>query len=179
MKTRSVVLAVVILLFAALAGAQDTTFGTSLFSATFNGPVSSQEVGTKGGTSTTVAYLSGTEIVSQIVGVRTINAPGIAVDRTSLDVYAADALKGGKTQDDRRYFDVQGHIAVYVNAHYTDTGAPRRRRWLAILLNSRTVILILQDAQADFNDGGVSNWKTLTDSLTINERTCFLPEGCN
>jgi hypothetical protein len=37
----------------------------------------------------------------------------------------------------------------------------------------------LQEAQASNDDGGVTNWTTLTGSLVINEKTCWLPEGCN
>jgi hypothetical protein len=111
--------------------------------------------------------------------VRTINAPGIDVNQASLEVYGNDILNGGLTQDDRQYITVQGHIAVYVNAHKTDeAGLLTRRRGLTIILNSRTVIMILQEAQASNDDGGVTNWTTLTGSLVINEKTCWLPEGC-
>lgn len=156
--------------------AQSTPYKTNVFSATFSGPVEVQQSGSKGGTSTNVIYLTN-GAVSQVLGVRTINAPGIDVNRTSLDVYAENALKG-KTQDDRQYYEVQGHIAVYLNTHYTDKGVVLRRRRLTIILNARTVIMLVQDAEASFSDGGVEDWQTLTHSLVINN-ACTLPEGCS
>jgi hypothetical protein len=180
MKSLSVFLLVVML--ATAAWAQSTPYSTNVFSATFNGPVAVQQSGTKGGTSTSVMYLaqSGSPIVYQALAVRTINAPGIAVDQASLEVYGNDIINGGLTQDDRQYITVQGHIAVYVNAHKTDeAGLLTRRRGLTIILNPRTVIMVLQEAQASNDDGGVTNWTTLTGSLVINEKTCWLPEGCN
>jgi hypothetical protein len=177
---RYIKLFAVAVLLTVSAMAQDTTFGTNVFSATFVGPVKTQEVGTKGGTSTNLIYLADAPLVSQAVAVRTISAPGIDVNRESLDVYAADALKGGKIQDDRQYYTLQNHIAVYVNAHYTDDGGYlTRRRSLAIILNPRTVILILQEAPDSNGDGAAANWRTFMDSLTLSEKTCWLPEGCN
>jgi hypothetical protein len=172
-----------VLILATVALAQSTPYSTSVFSTTFNGPVTTQQSGTKGGTSTSVVYLAHNEsspFVYQALAVRTINAPGIAVDQASLEVYGNDILNGGLTQDDRQYITVQGHIAVYVNAHKTDeAGLLTRRRGLTIILNARTVIMVLQEAQASNDDGGVTNWTTLTGSLVINEKTCWLPEGCN
>lgn len=174
------ILAALLVLFSVAALAQESTFGTSVFSATFVAPVKTQQTSTKGGTSNNAVYTADAPLVSQALAVRTINAPGIPVDRASLDVYAADALKGGKIQDDRQYADFQGHISVYVNAHYVDDGGYlTRRRSLAIILNQRTVILVLQESPDSNDDGGQKNWATLVDSLLISEKTCFLPEGCN
>jgi hypothetical protein len=188
MKTRSVLAVVrevldqpwiVLLLLVALAGAQSTPVSTNLLSATLNGPVQTIETPTTNNTSNNVVYTSSNAGVAQALGIRTINAPGIAVDQASLDVYAADALKGGKTQDDRRDISTQGHISVYVNAHFTDNGTVIRRRALTIILNSRTVVIILQQAPAANDDGGVKDWDALMNSLVINQKTCWLPEGCN
>ena len=177
MKTKSLLFAVVLLL-SALAVAQNT-LDVNLLSATFNGPIKTLEVPTAKGTSSNAIYMSGNAGVSQALSIRTINAPGIAVDQASLNVYAVDVLAGGKTQDDRQNVSIQGHIAVYVNAHFTDeSGAVARRRALIIILNPRTVIMILQQAAAEVNDGGVKDWETFTNSLVINEKTCWLPEGC-
>ena len=134
---------------------------------------------TKGGTSNNIVYLANAPGVFQALGVRTINAPGIPVDRASLDVYAEDSLKGGKIQDDRQYYTLQGHIAVYTNSHYTDeAGILTRRRALTVILTPRTVIMILQEAPDSNGDGSAATWRTLMDSLTFN-KTCWLPEGCN
>lgn len=180
MKTNSVVLALVVLFLTAFAGAQSTPYSTNVFSATFNSSVSVRQSGTTGGTSTNVFYLSSSARVPQVVGVRTINPPGIDVNQASLNVYAADALKGGKIQDDRKDALIQGHISTYVNAHYTDeANILTRRRSLTIILNARTVILIMQEAEASNDDGGARDWDTLIKSLVISEKTCWLPEGCN
>jgi hypothetical protein len=179
MKTKSLMFAVVAVLLSAFAVAQSTPISTNLLSVTLNGPITKMEMPTKGGTSNNVLFQSGKADVAQALSIRTLTL-GIEVNQTSLDVYAADALKGGKTQDDRQYASIQGHISVYVNAHYTDDGGfLTRRRALAIILNQRTVILILQEAEASNDDGGVKDWTALTDSLVINEKTCWLPEGCN
>ena len=69
---------------------------------------------------------------------------------------------------------------MYVNAHYVDDGGYlTRRRSLAIILNQRTVILVLQESPDSNDDGAVKSWTTLTESLVISEKTCWLPEGCN
>lgn len=177
---RTLSLVALLLMVASVTWGQSATFGTKVFSATFVGPVEAKETGTTGGTSNNFVYMANGTNVAQALAVRTINAPGIPVDRASLDVYAADSLKGGKTEDDRQYADVQGHISVYVNSHYTDNaGFLTRRRSLSIILNPRTVILILQEAPDSNGDGAVKDWTTLTESLVINEKTCWLPEGCN
>jgi hypothetical protein len=180
MKKNSVVLVLVVLFLAAFAGAQSTPYSTNVFSATFNSSVSVKQSGTTGGTSTNVFYLSNSASVPQVVGVRTINPPGIDVNQASLNVYAADALKGGKIQDDRKDALIQGHISTYINAHYTDeANILTRRRSLTIILNARTVILIMQEAGASSDDGGARDWDTLIKSLVISEKTCWLPEGCS
>ena len=181
MKTRSVTCILVVLFLAAFATAQNTRYSTKLFSATFAGPVTTPDTTsrTTTNTSSNQYFNASSPGIQQMVAIRTIDAPGIDVNQASIDFYAAQSVKG-KVQDERRDGSIQGHPSVYTNSHYTDDlGILTRRRVKHIILNSRTVLILFQEGAASNDDGGGKAWETLVNSLVINEKTCWLPEGCN
>ncbi len=181
MKTRPVACILAVLLLAAFAAAQNTRYSTRLFSATFAGPVTTPDATsrTTTNTSSNQYFNASSPGVQQTVAIRTIDAPGIDVSQASIDFYAGQSVKG-KVQDERRDSPIQGHLSVYTNSHYTDDlGILTRRRVKHILLNSRTVLILFQEGTASNDDGGLKAWETLVNSLVINEKTCWLPEGCN
>jgi hypothetical protein len=171
-RFKLVLSATVVLLLAAFAGAQSTTYSTANFSATFLGPVraSSPDRNVQN-TSTSQYYSSVHNGVEETVSDRTVDHD-IPVDQSSLDFYAGGALKDadddkGKVLDDRQYSTFQGHISVCVNLHFTEQGVVQRRRVCYILAGPRHVFALWQQAAASQDDGGLADWTTFTRSLVI------------
>ena len=168
MKTRSVVLAIMVLLLSALAAAQtEKVTETPVFSATFNGPVKTFTDENEAKTSSDDYYQSFNKGIEETVIVRHINAD-IPVDQSSLDYYAAEATKHGEILDDRRNGTIQGHIYTYVNLHnHKIDNVEHRKRLMATILSPRLVMFVMVMAPPAQDDGGATDFAALTDSLTI------------
>jgi hypothetical protein len=170
LKTRSFMLAIVVLLLAGLAAAQgEKVTATPVFSATFNGPVKTFTDENEAKTSSDDYYQSFNKAkgIEQTVIVRHINAD-IPVDQSSLDYYADQATKHGEILDDRRNGTIQGHIYTYVNLHnHKIDNVEHRKRLMAIILSPRLVMFLMVMAPPAQDDGGATDFAALTDSLTI------------
>jgi len=177
MKTKSLMF-VAVLLLSAFAVAQSTPYSNKVFSATFVGPVTETAADRNmQNTSTSVFYNAAANGVYQSVSIRTVDHD-IPVDQSSLDFYADGAAKNGYVQDDRKNVSLQGHIGIYINLHNTDiTGTTRRRVWY-IIVSPRQVLALMTEGDATVDDGAVTAWTTFTESFVLNEKTCWLPEGC-
>ena len=174
---KSSLLAAIVLLFSAVAsaqgytypvnpnpsGKQTTPFSNAQFSATFNGPVSTDTFRSKSDTSSNTVYGSTNHNVDQVVIVRFVDHD-IAVDHTSSDFYADDDRTGGTVAN--RSSDVwEDHPFTYTARDFTLDGVDYTERTRFIIVNSREVIFISQTRLRDYDDK--NEWLDFEYSLRI------------
>ena len=145
-------------------GAATTPFATNVFSATFNGPVTTgSAVRNSTDTSTDVTYVSYTSLIAQGVVVRSIDH-AIAVDYTSSDFYVND-LTGCDTKANISQGSWDNRPYTYVFCTYTAGGQTYTLRVRFIIVNSTTVLFIKQLALEADNDR--DQWLDFEYSLRI------------
>jgi len=176
MMKRTLGLAILILASALTVSAQ-TAYKTPNFSVTFAGPtVDAWSKPNKQNTSVDTFYASTTEGafgIEQTVAHRIIGAP-IDVNTASLDFYVNTLTHTGETLKSKEYIpDFQGHIAVAFSV-FTTTG--RIRRHLLIIHDERTVFILMQSTALGNVDD--KQWSDFVNSFGMNEKACWLPEGC-
>ncbi len=160
MKSKSFYLCVIVLLLSAFALAQSTPYSTSVFSATFNGPVTTSSDRNGSNTSSDHFYLSSAKGITDVVDIRNLDGD-IPVDKSSTDFYVGQATKDGSTLISRQDGTYQGHIYVFVVVTTTDGRA--LKNWI-IILNSRQVLFMVQ---ADNGSAGTDDWSAFSQSLNI------------
>ena len=147
-------------------GAATTPYTTSVFSATFNGPVTAEDtVRNTENTSTDQVFLSinsgGT--IAQAVTIRTIDH-AIAVDYTSSDFYVND-LSGCDTKTNISQGSWDSRPYSYVFCTYSSEGNTYTMRVRFIIVNSTTVVFVRQLALEANNDR--DQWLDFEYSLRI------------
>ena len=133
-------------------GKATTPYSTSIFSATFNGPVSVTNTGRNDeNTSTDVVYESSNGTVLQMITVRTIDH-SIPVDFTSTGFYV-EHQKGCDTKTDlsQGYWG-DNHPYSYSFCTFTIEGQKYTLRTRYIMVNSTTVLMLKQAAKEDDNN---------------------------
>jgi len=161
-----------------LSASAQTAYKTPQFSVTFAGSsVDAWSKPNKQNTSVDYFYASTTDgafSIEQTVAYRVIGAP-IDVNTTSLDFYVSVLTHEGETLKSKEYVpDFQGHIAVAFSV-FTTTG--RIRRHLLIIHDERTVFILMQSTALGNVDD--KQWSDFVNSFGMNEKACWLPEGCN
>lgn len=146
-------------------GKATTPYSTSVFSITFNGPVSI-ETATRNdsNTSTDVMYDSNNGTVSQFVTVRTIDH-AIPVDFTSTDFYV-EQQSGCETKTDlsKGYWgDNHPYSYSFCTFFLGDQKYTLRTRY--IIVNSTTLLTVQQAAKE--NDNNRDQWMDFECSLRI------------
>ncbi len=181
MKIKSLVFAVIVLLLATFAGAQQcgntgpnagfatTPYSANYFSATFNGPVTFTEAGrSDDNQSSNYTYLSKNANVVQLVTVRIVDHD-IPPDQTSADFYANDDRTPGEDTSYRKtgtWCSDHGDVPYTYTFHvYTRNGSELRKRTRNIIVNSRTVIFLEQIALNSYDDR--NEWLDFEYSLRI------------
>ncbi len=174
-------LTVVVLLFAAFAGAQvpcrptatspcpteptPTPYSTAQFSATFNGPVETWSEPNVQKTSVDIFYASKANRVEQTVAYRTINGE-IDVSTASLDFYVKALTKKGETLKSRQDGTHHGHIFAYFEVETANEPPRLRRAWL-LIQNSHTVFVVMQSTTEGIDDS--EEWNAFSKSFAIKE----------
>jgi hypothetical protein len=159
MKAKSLLSFAAFLLLSAFAVAQSTPYSAPNFSTIFNSNVTTTSRRNNAGTSTDYFYNAKNKDIEQVVTVRTVDHD-IDLDKSSTDFYAGQASKN-MTLDDRKDGVYQGHIYVSVLVH----NATRERKVRFILVNSRTVLMLFQQAPVGTDDS--ADWSTLVNSLVV------------
>jgi hypothetical protein len=160
MKAKSLLFFPVFLLLSAFAVAQSTPYSAPNFSTIFNSPVTTTSRRNNAGTSTDYFYnAKNNKDIEQVVTVRTVDHD-IDLDKSSTDFYAGQASKN-MALDDRKDGIYQGHMYVSVQVH----NATRERKVRVILVNSRTVLILFQQAPVGTDDS--ADWNTLVNSLVV------------
>jgi len=177
MKIKSLMLAVVVLLLVAFAGAQctyptgpntgfaTTPYDTNYFSATFNGLVTFKEAGRSADNeSSNYYYRSSNPNVSQQIMLRTVDHD-IQNDMSSAEFYRNDATTPGEDRSNRSAGDWCGHPYTYAFYVFPSNGYELRERVRYIIVNSRTVIFLTQIALNSYDDR--NEWLDFEYSLRI------------
>jgi hypothetical protein len=190
MSSRSVVVAVALLLPAAFAGAQvdapcvptdakpcqsaqaPVPYSTPQFLVTFNGRVETWSEPNVQKTSADFFYASKSGDIEQTVVYRSIGHE-IPVEQSSLDYYVKENTKHGEVLKSRQDGSWHGHIFMYIDVATADNR--HRRTWLMIR-DSHTVYVLMQSSPAGVKED--EDWNKFYGSFELNEKTCFLPEGC-
>jgi hypothetical protein len=166
MKIKGISLGAILLMLGSALGAQTTPYTTPQFSATFNGPVTNSTDTNTAKTSTDNFFSSTNNGVEQMISVRTVDHD-IDMDKAATDFYAGQAQKAAGWGDssllDHKDGTDQGRNWAYVFLQFPDN-TKKRRIWITIV-NSRTVLMILQEAPMQADDE--FSWKTIADSLDI------------
>lgn len=166
MKIKAISLGAILLMFGSVLAAQTTPYTTPQFSANFNGPVTTFADTNTAKTSTDNFFTSTRNGVEQMISVRIVDHD-IAVDKDSTDFYAGQAQKavnwGSSSLLEHKEGSYQGHSWAYVYLQ-SPNNTRKRRIWITIV-NSRTVLMILQEAPMKTDDQ--SDWETISDSLDI------------
>jgi hypothetical protein len=147
------------LLLSAFAVAQSTPYSAPNFSTIFNSPVTTTSKRNNAGTSTDYFYNAKNKDIEQVVSVRQVDHD-IDLDKSSTDFYAGQASKN-LTLDDRKDGIYQGHRYVSVQVH----NAIKERKVRVILVNSRTVLMLFQQASLGSDDS--ADWNALVNSLIV------------
>jgi hypothetical protein len=170
MKMKPLVLAATFLLLSVFAAAQcgvdeqnlqtsgpntglaNTLYSTDYFSVIFNGPVTAEAFRSTDNRSTNYVYSSSNANVVQMVNVRILDGD-IPNDRSSAEFYANDDRTPGEDLSSRTdsYFWC-GHPYVYTTHVYPLNGRDMRERSRIIIVNSRTVIFLVQIAPDSYSD---------------------------
>lgn len=171
-KTMKSLLVVVLaaLLLPAVSYAQSTPFTQDPFSVTFHGPVLSKTYGHPGEDSTN-EYYSRANGIYQAIAVRTISH-NIGVSYNSTDYYILHDCEGSAGKDcardtsvDFSHNYINGHPSSYGFYTFTFSGASYTQRVLAIMVDSRTFIRVLQVSPAADPAADRREWLDFTNSL--------------
>jgi hypothetical protein len=154
----------VALVLSILAMAQSTPYSTTVFSATFNGPVTVQAAErNNANTSSQVGYNSDNGAVVQFVVVRTIDH-AIAVNFSSSDFYVDDQ-KGCESKKYITRGTWDNHPFTYDFCTFIVQGQRCTLRTRYIIVNPTTVILIQQASLEAYDDQ--SEWEFFEGTLNI------------
>ena len=166
MRIKAVSLGAFLLMIGSVLSARTTPYTTPLFSAEFNGPVTTSTDSNTAKTSTNYTFNSSHNGIEQMVSVRIVDHD-IDVDKDSTDFYVGQAQKaigwGSSALLEQKDGSYKGHSWAYVFLQSPDN-TRKRRIWISVV-NARTVLMILQDAPMKTDDQ--FDWETISDSLDI------------
>ena len=165
-KYRILFSVIAIIFFSVAVLAQTTAYETPKFSASFNGPVTTKDVGRNdANTSSTISYNSFDEAtgIEEMIFVRTLDGPTDVTPEAAESYVDQDATHGTVLSRSKDYY--QGRPYSYLCMDMDMSGTTARERERVIIANAHEVIWVVMLSTPDGSNK--DEWARFDTSLVI------------